>query len=107
MPKLTPIQKLSKLSTPESFMQINTIQGFTYIDRAGEIVNRYVTDDSTIPEVNMGLTGMMIPHPTPKIEALQVTPIVVWTKFTTIDSLDQISHLFLQEAQAILKILGV
>ena len=35
------IQKLNTLKNPESFMQINTIKGFKYVDRAGEIVNAY------------------------------------------------------------------
>ena len=35
------IQKLNKLKNPESFFQINTIKGFKYVDRAGEIVNAY------------------------------------------------------------------
>jgi len=29
------IQKLNKLKNPESFIQINTVKGFKYIDKAG------------------------------------------------------------------------
>ncbi len=35
------IKKLNKLNNLESFIQIDTIKGFKYIDRAGEIVNTY------------------------------------------------------------------
>jgi len=100
------IQKLNKLKNPESFIQINTIKGFKYIDRAGEIVNAYHKNNSA-PQFQMGLNGLVIEQPKDKIEQLKVTAQVIWAKFSEIDSLDSISNLFAKESESILKILEV
>lgn len=100
------IQKLNKLKNPESFIQLNTIKGFKYIDRAGEIVNVYHKNNMT-PQFQMGPNGLVIEQPKEKIEQLKVTAQVVWAKFSKIDSLDSISNLFTKESEAILKILEV
>lgn len=100
------ITKLNKLNNPESFMQINTIKGFKYIDKAGELVNLYHRNN-TAPQFSMGLSGLLINEPKDKIDELKITSQVVWAKFTKIDSLDMISGLFSKEAEQILKILEV
>ena len=100
------ITKLNKLNNPESFMQINTIKGFKYIDKAGELVNLY-HKNNTAPQFSMGLSGLLINEPKDKIDELKITSQVVWAKFTKIDSLDMISSLFAKETEQILKILEV
>ena len=100
------IQKLNKLKNPESFMQINTIKGFKYVDRAGEIVNAYHKNNST-PQFQMGLNGLVIEQPKNKIDELKISAQVIWAKFSKIDSLDSISTLFAKESENILKILEV
>jgi len=100
------IQKLNKLKNPESFMQINTIKGFKYVDRAGEIVNAYHKNNSA-PQFQMGLNGLVIEQPKDKIDELKITAQVIWAKFSEIDSLDSISTLFAKESENILKILEV
>ena len=100
------IQKLNRLKNPESFIQINTIKGFKYVDRAGEIVNAYHKKNSA-PQFTMGLTGLVIEKPKDKIDQIKVTPQVIWAKFSDIDSLDMIASLFSKEAENILQILEV
>lgn len=100
------IQKLTKLNNPESFIQINTIKGFKYVDKAGEIVNAYHKNNSA-PQFSMNLNGLVIQEPKDKIEQLKITAQVVWAKFAEPDSLDMISTLFSKEAETILNILGV
>jgi hypothetical protein len=100
------IQKLNKLKNPESFMQINTIKGFKYVDRAGEIVNAYHKNNSA-PQFQMGLNGLVIEQPKDKIDELKITAQVIWAKFSEIDSLDSISTLFAKESENVLKILEV
>ncbi len=100
------IKKLNKLNNPESFIQINTIKGFKYIDRAGEIVNTHYKKNAP-PIFTMGLNGLVIEQPKHKIEQLKVTPQVIWMKFTEIDSLDMVANIFFEEAQKILQILEV
>lgn len=100
------IQKLNKLKNPESFIQINTIKGFKYVDKAGEIVNAYHKNNSA-PQFQMGLNGLVIEQPKDKIDELKVTAQVIWAKFSEIDSLDSISTLFVKESEDILKILEV
>jgi len=100
------IQKLNKLKNPESFIQINTIKGFKYVDKAGEIVNAYHKNNS-VPQFQMGLNGLVIEQPKDKIDELKVTAQVIWAKFSEIDSLDSISTLFTKECESILKILEV
>jgi hypothetical protein len=100
------IQKLNRLKNPESFFQINTIKGFKYIDKAGEIVNEY-HDGDKIPPFSMDLNGLIIEKPKGKIEVLKITPQAIWAKFKEIDSLDMISRTFSQESEKILQILEV
>lgn len=100
------ISKLNKLNNPESFIQINTIKGFKYVDKAGEIINAYHKSNSA-PQFSMNLNGLIISGPKEKIDQLKITAQVIWAKFVEPDSLDMISTLFAKEAAGILKILEV
>jgi len=100
------VQKLNKLNNPESFIQINTVKGFKYIDRAGEIVNSYHKKDAP-PQFSMALNGLVINEPANKINQLKITSETFWLKFVEIDSLDMVSKIFAKEAEKTLKILEV
>ena len=100
------IAKLNKLNNPESFIQINTIKGFKYVDKAGEIVNAY-HKKNIAPQFAMGLNGLVIEQPKDKIDQLKVTAQVIWEKYSEIGSLDMILNLFSADAEKILKILEV
>lgn len=100
------VQKLNKLKNPESFIQVNTIKGYKYVDRAGEIVNFYYKNNSA-PKFIMGLNGLSIEEPKEKIDELKITPQLIWVKFGEPDSLDMIASVFSKEAENILKILEI
>lgn len=100
------IQKISNLKNPESFFQLNTIKGFKYIDKAGEIVNAYHIEEN-VPSFSMGLEGLVIEKPKDKIDILKITSQTIWAKFSQINSLDMIIRLFVQEASNIINILEV
>jgi hypothetical protein len=100
------IQKLNKLKNPESFIQVNTIKGFKYIDKAGEIVNFY-HKKNIAPQFQMGLSGLVIDQPKDKVDELKVTARMIWARFSEIDSLDSISNFYSKDAETILNILEV
>lgn len=100
------INKLTKLKNPESFLQLDTVKGFKYIDKAGELVNLYVTNNKP-PKFQMDLSGLIVDNPTKKISQLKVSPDMVWSNFKEISSLDEISLSFLNEVTPILDILEI
>lgn len=100
------IKKLNQLKNTESFLQANTIKGFRYIDKAGELVNSYYKKD-VAPLFNMSLDGLVIEKPIDKVEQLKITPISVWMRFIEIDSLDNISRIYSKELQEVCDILSI
>jgi len=100
------ISKLNKLNNPASFIQVNTIKGFKYVDRAGEIVNSYHRKNLP-PQFSMALNGLDIIKPVDKIEQLKITPETFWMKSEEVDSLDMFSSIFKKELEKVLKILEV
>jgi hypothetical protein len=101
------IQKLNRLKNPESFVQVDTVKGFTYLDKSGEIANRYESKDKSPTAININIDGMVIVDPTDKIKEIKVSPLVVWAKFINSEPLDYISRLYVEEANAVLSILEV
>jgi len=102
----TKFTKVHSFLIPESFIQVNFIRGFKYIDRAGEIVNNYHHND-TPPVFQMNLSGLVIEKPTKEIEEMKISSGVFWTKFTNVNALDIASTAYCKEVEAITKILDV
>jgi len=100
------IQKFNKLKNPESFIQVNTVKGFKYIDKAGEIVNKYHQKE-TAPLFSMNLNSLVIESPLQKIDELKITPQIIWMKFSEVDSLDMVIDLFNTESKSVMEILNV
>jgi len=100
------VQKLNKLHNPESFIQVNTIKGFKYIDKAGEIVNKYHIKNKP-PNFTMNPEALVIEKPQDKIDLLRVTATNFWLKFSKIDSLDMIIGLFQKNTKDVLETLEV
>lgn len=100
------IPKLNKLNNPESFIQVNTIKGFKYIDKAGEIVNSYHVNN-TPPKFAMNLGGLVIENPVEKVDQLKITSQTFWMKFSEIDSLDMIMNIYSKEIKKVIEILEV
>ncbi len=99
------ITKLSKLFQAESFVQVDLVKGYKYIDKAGEIVNKYY--DEAAPVFSMGLNGLVIKQPLESIEELKIAPEIVWAKFNKPDSLEQIVDTYSKETEGILEIIEV
>ena len=100
------INKLGELKKIKSFIQINTIKGFKYVDRAGEIVNRYCKNDKA-PEFVMNLQGLNIKKPIEKISEIKISSNVIWCFFEEIDTFDSLIYLFNTESSNILEILDI
>lgn len=99
------IAKIGKLINPESFLQLDLVKGYKYIDRAGEIVNMY--SDPAPPVFQIAMNQLVINEPTDRIEQLKVSPNVVWAKFTEPDSIDQAHQVFEREAAKLLKVMEI
>lgn len=101
------IKKIGKLSHAESFLQLNTIKGYEYIDRAGRIVNEYHTPEDNPPEFIMSLEGLVIRNPKPKIIELKVSSNSIWLHFLKPDSLDLILANTTPEFKKIIDVLNI
>ncbi len=100
------VPKLNKLIISESFIQFNTIKGYQYIDKAGMIVNS-LHRDSIPPNFRMSIEGLVVETPDNIMDELKISSNVLWAKFTKIDSLERIEHVYIKRAKEILKILEV
>lgn len=103
---MSKLRKINNLKNPESFLQINTVKGFKYVDKAGEIVNAFHKGEAP-PQFTMGLDGLIIEQPIDKIDTLRISSQIIWAKTTQIDSLDMVSRLFSTESKKILGILEI
>jgi hypothetical protein len=65
----------------EAFLQVNYLDGFDYVDKAGSIVNSFVRELKSVPEHRMQPDGMVIIDPTEKIKEIKVSPNTIWLHF--------------------------
>jgi hypothetical protein len=100
------IRKLNELNNIESFIQINLFKGFTYVDKAGELVNAFYKN-TTPPQFSMNLDGLIIVKPDDITEEIKISPIGYWAHYINPSSLDQISTMYLKPYENITKILDV
>lgn len=100
------ITKLGDLKHPESFIQVNFVKGFKYIDLAGQILNEYVSVENP-PGFQMGLDGLVIQKPNPKIDELKISAYMLWAKFTDPDSLERTAYLLDVESKRVLPLICV
>jgi hypothetical protein len=103
---MTAISKIQQLNNVESFLQINFVKGYKYIDKAGEVVN-YFYKDSEPPRFTMDLGGLIITNPGYKIDAIKISSDVFWAHFLSPDSLEQIDSYFGKKSQDIMEILQI
>lgn len=87
------LRKINQLNNVESFIQVDFMKGYKYIDKAGELVNRFHTDNLP-PKFLMSLDGLVISNPDKKISEIKISSLAFWAHFLKPDSLDQISQLF-------------
>lgn len=97
------VNKISNLKLIESFVQMNFIKGFKYIDKAGEIINRYQTDTGSVG-YNMSPNRLLLANPTQYIKELRISNIDFWCHYVEPNNLGEISRTYQEEAKAVLAI---
>ncbi len=101
------ITKINKLRNIESFMQVNLFKGYTFIDKAGEIINHFYRnqDPPIVPEISPN--GMVILRPDDITEELKVSPSAIWAHYLNPSSLDQVATFYSKNLIDIARILNV
>lgn len=65
----------------EAFVQCDYLDGFKYIDNAGEIVNLFVRKNKEVPNFTMGLQGLKINDVDDHIKELKISSNTIWIHF--------------------------
>jgi hypothetical protein len=76
----------------EAFVQFDYLDGFEYIDKAGELVNQFVRKNKKIPEFNMGLQGLKISDVSEHVSELKISSTAVWIHFVEPRNLGNIAE---------------
>jgi len=100
------IKKLNQLKHSDSFMQINYLRGFKYVDKAGEIVNSFFTG-RVEPPYQMTGRELIIKESDTDTKTYRIAVNNVWGHYSSPDNLGNIETDFLKKESGILKILGV
>jgi len=74
--------KFSNLIRGDSFLQTNYFKGYKYIDKAGELINIYVTKKNPLVNARVGINGLVISKPQTNIEELKISHQFFWMRFT-------------------------
>lgn len=100
------LKKITDLTIGQSFMQINLVQGYKYIDRAGEIVNGFYHNKKA-PTFNLDMNGLVVFNPENNVEQFKVSPNAIWAFFLNPDSMEYIESFFVKKAKNVTNILDV
>ncbi len=100
------ISKITRLKHIESYIQVNYLKGFKYIDRAGEILNLYQDNDGKI-KFDISSERLVIPNPKNTINLLKISNVDIWCKFLNPSNLGSAKNDFFEEADKILDVLSV
>ena len=101
------LTKLNDLDFITSFLQVNTVNGYKYIDKAGEIANLYSSVGKKPEIISIGITGIEILNPTQNIDQIRITSSSVWAQFVSPKSLQFASDNFNNQVKTILGIIDV
>lgn len=102
-----PIHKITQLTNIETFVQINFIRGYKYIDKAGEIVNLFYSSKDEQPNFQMDRNFLSIQKPAKPNEEIRISVRDFWGHFLSPDSLDKVATEFEKNAANVLKIVEV
>lgn len=75
------MKKITDLVLSESFMQINTIRGYRFIEKSGEIINLFHSEKKTPPLFNLDMNGLLIKNPIENIIELKVNANMIWFRY--------------------------
>lgn len=101
------ISKINELYIAESFLQVDFVKGYKYVDRAGEIVNYFHGENNKAPMFAMSPRGLVINHPDEKTEEVKVSPSSFWAHFVSPDSLEVADDYFRKKVSDVIKIIEV
>lgn len=99
------ITKISKLKNLETFIQINYLKGFKYIDKVGEILNLYQKESGAIA-YDMSPDRLIIPKPTPQITEIKISNVDFWYHNNEPTNLGEVARIFINEAKNVLSIIS-
>lgn len=97
--------KLQAYKTAEAFVQCDFIDGFKYVDKAGEILNLFVREKKAIPKFEMGLNGLIIKEPSADVSEVRISSNTVWLHYVEPRNLGSIASSASVNFENILKIL--
>ena len=101
------LTKINQLNNIESFIQVNLFKGYTFIDKAGEIINSFYRGQNAPIVPLISPNGMVIKKFDEITEELRVSPGDVWAHYLKPNSLDQIATSYLKNLKAITSIVNV
>lgn len=100
------VNKIGQLYNVESFIQVDFLKGYKYVDKAGELVNSYYIDDQE-PQFSMSMAELQIKPLDGVTEEVKISPKAFWSHYLLPNSLDQIATSFQKNTERVLKILEV
>lgn len=103
---MSQIKNLSEIKNVDSFIQIDLVKGYKYVDKAGEIVNVFATEDHN-PTSQIGMDGVVFNNPTNEITEFKVSSQIIWAHFSKPGSLEIVERNFNSRALTISEILSV
>lgn len=83
--------KIQNFKILEAFVQCNFLDGFTYIDQAGDIINSFTRENKEVPKFNMGLEGLTIFEYTETIKEFKVSSNSIWLHFVEPKNIGDVS----------------
>ena len=101
------VKKLNNLVHAESFLQVNFIKGFKYIDKAGEVVNLFYDEDNRPPKFQMERTFLIIQKQQKLDEEYRLSVNDFWMHSVNPTGLDAIATNYDGMAEKVLKIIDV
>ncbi|MDD3150642.1 MAG: hypothetical protein PHV68_07380 [Candidatus Gastranaerophilales bacterium] len=100
------IKKLNELGHLDSFMQVNYLRGFKFIDNAGEIVNKFYLSDEE-PFYKMTQRELIIKEKISDLKEYKITVNNLWYHDAEPQNLGNLIDQFLLKSDDVLKILNI
>ncbi|MFC1616103.1 hypothetical protein ACFL21_03100 [Patescibacteria group bacterium] len=101
------LKKINNLNLAESFLQVDFIKGFKYIDKAGEIINAFHQGNKAPFVSGIGIEGLIINDPDSNTKTVKVSPSMFWAHFLSPGSLDLANSQFEEKLGIIFDILDI
>ncbi|MBD3360364.1 hypothetical protein GF366_01020 [Candidatus Peregrinibacteria bacterium] len=101
------VQKLNGLVHSESFLQVNFIKGFKYIDKAGEVVNLFYDEKNNPPVFQMDRNFLVIRKESQLKEEYRLSINNFWGHYLSPDGLDKVATDFEKKCTDVLPIVDI